>query len=307
VRPVPVDPTGVDGPTRAQAYGPRWRRTGRGLFVPASVDRDVVEQRILEEWSRAPAGTVVSGWAALRLHGGNFFDGRDDRGRELPVPLVLAPHSGFRTSTIEPHRELVPASERTSRQGVPCTIPPRALFDAMKWAPELRSSVTAADMALSAGLLPLGAMRAYVATRATAKGSFSVDASLDLAEDRSRSPRETTMRLIWVLDARLPRPKCNWPVGDQRGRRVGKPDLLCEVHGVVGEYDGAEHRGARRQADDVDKEDTYRNLGLECFRLVGRDIQDIGLVVRRMRGAVERAHAADRLRLWTIRKDPGPL
>jgi hypothetical protein len=38
VRPVPVDPTGARGPTKAQAAGPRWRRTSKGLHVPAYVD-----------------------------------------------------------------------------------------------------------------------------------------------------------------------------------------------------------------------------------------------------------------------------
>jgi very-short-patch-repair endonuclease len=96
-------------------------------------------------------------------------------------------------------------------------------------------------------------------------------------------------------------------VADERGRRIGKPDLLCEELAVVGEYDGADHREARRQADDVAKEDDFRNVGLECFRVVGRDIDDVSLVVRRMRGAVQRAAEAGRPSRWTIRKNPGPL
>jgi hypothetical protein len=96
-------------------------------------------------------------------------------------------------------------------------------------------------------------------------------------------------------------------VADLRGRRVGKPDLLSDELGVIGEYDGADHRESSRHADDVGKEEAYRNLGLECFRVVGRDLQEVGLVVRRMAGAVERARAADRPRLWTLRRRPGPL
>jgi hypothetical protein len=275
--------------------------------VPVTVDRDVVEQRILEEWSRAPRGSLVSGWAALRLHGGNFFDGRDDHDQELAVPVVLPPHAGFRGSTLEPHRERVPPDERTARHGVPCTTPTRALFDAIKWADGLRAGVVAADMALSAGLVALTVMTAYAARRSAAKGAFAVWEALQLAEDRSRSPRESVMRLIWILDARLPRPKCNWPVADRRGHRVGMPDLLGEEVAVIGEYDGADHRDAGRQADDVGKEDAYRNLGLECFRIVGRDLRDVPLVVRRMQSAVQRARVADRPRLWTVRKNPGPL
>lgn len=108
-----------------------------------------------------------------------------------------------------------------------------------------------------------------------------VRAALELAEDRVLSPQETVPRLIWMLDAGLPRPRCNWPVGDGRGRRIGKPDLLCEEVDVAGEYDGADHRAAERQADDVSKEDRYRNAGLEAFRLVGRDLASVDRVVSR--------------------------
>jgi hypothetical protein len=307
VAPSRIDRSGRAGPTRGQAYGPGWRRTGRGLFVPATVDRDVVEQRILEEWSRAPAGSVVSGWAALRLHGGNFFDGRSPDGAELPVPVVLPRGSGFRASTIEPHRDRLPASERTTRYGIRCTVPCRALFDAMKWTADLRPRVVVADMALSARLVGRRAMSGYVAGRAGERGCFQVWEALQLAEDRSLSPPEPVMRLIWVLDALLPRPKCNWPIADMHGRRVGRPDLLCEELAVIGEYDGAEHRAAARHAADVSKEEVYRNLGLECFRVVGMDIRDPALVLQRMQAAVRRAREADRPRRWLLRADPGPL
>jgi hypothetical protein len=128
-----------------------------------------------------------------------------------------------------------------------------------------------------------------------------------LAEDRVLSPRETPVRLIWVLDAGLPRPRCNWPVANAAGRRIGGPDLLSEETDVVGEYDGADHRERSRHAQDVGKEDAYRNAGLECFRIVGRDLDDVGLVVHRMRAAVARAQRSTAPRTYLIRNDPGPL
>ncbi|MEO6512884.1 MAG: hypothetical protein ABIO16_17940 [Nocardioides sp.] len=82
VRPVHADPSGVDGPTPGQARGPRWRRTSTGLVVPVSVTDDLVEQRIVEQGVRLRRG-AITGWAALRLLGGGYFDGlaRDRRTR----------------------------------------------------------------------------------------------------------------------------------------------------------------------------------------------------------------------------------
>ena len=46
---MPIDPTGVTGPTKRQASGPRFRQTSPGLYVPSEVTTGVVEQRILEQ------------------------------------------------------------------------------------------------------------------------------------------------------------------------------------------------------------------------------------------------------------------
>src|SRR5262245_36999034 len=91
VRPVPVDPTGRDGPTRAQAAGPRWRRSGRRLYVPTGLEMPQPEQRILEQSMRLTGG-AVTGWAAARMHRCTFFDGLRDGGRtRMPVPLNCGP------------------------------------------------------------------------------------------------------------------------------------------------------------------------------------------------------------------------
>src|SRR3954447_802486 len=66
-------------------------------------------------------------------------------------------------------------------------------------------------------------------------------AALDLASEDSRSPNETRMRLVWVLDAGLPVPAVNQPVYDLDGRLLGVADLLDVAAGVVGEYDGEDH------------------------------------------------------------------
>lgn len=306
--PVPVDPAGRSGPTGRDVRRVAWRRSSPRLFVPVEADRGVVEQRILEEAMRLPPDGAVSGWAALRMAGGNFFDGTVDGRAERPVDLVVPPPQRLReVAGIRVHRAALRPEEVLVRHGVPCAVPARAAFDEVMWCRDLRQGVGVLDMALSARLLTRPQMAAEVQRRAGERGAALVRAALELAEDRVLSPKETVGRLIWVLDAGLPRPRCNWPVADARGRRIGKPDLLCEELDVAGEYDGADHRDADRHADDVGKEDRYRNVGLEAFRIVGRDLVSVERVVRRMHAAVARSRASTLPRTYVLAVNPPPV
>jgi len=97
------------------------------------------------------------------------------------------------------------------------------------------------------------------------------------------------MRLVWEIDAGLPRPLVNKPVFDLRGRLIGIIDLLDFEAGVAGEFDGAEHRAALRHSHDVFREDDCRRHGLEYFMVTGPDMRSIPLVVDRMVSTRSRA------------------
>ena len=122
---------------------------------------------------------------------------------------------------------------------------------------------------------------------------------MPLADERSRSPAESRLRLVWVLDAALPPPLCNRPVFDLAGRHLGTPDLLDPEAGVVGEYDGAVHLSVRRRAMDAAREGRFRNAGLEYFEVLAPDMHDRDLVVERMLSARTRALETRRIRNWT--------
>ena len=303
VRPVPVDPNGRRGPTRGQAAGPRWRRTSHGLYVPASVDDGVPEQRILEQAARLPPEGAVTGWAACLLHGAALLDGRlPDGTTRQPVPLAvgprarIAPDPGARLS-----HDRLDDGERTVRRGIPCVTVERAAFDAMRTALDLREAVLAMDMVAAAELTSVLRMRHYGQGRSGWAGVGQVRAALDLASEHSRSPNETRLRLVWVLDAGLPIPEVNRPVLDRGGRLLGVADLLDVAAGVVGEYDGADHRAARRHTRDVAKEDALREHGLEVFRVTALDLPRTDLVVSRMRRSRSRARfLSEDARSWTL-------
>lgn len=308
MRPVRRDSSGETGPTRGQARGRRWRRTSQGWYVPSHVLDVQPEQRIIEQSVRLPSGGAVTGWAACRLWQANFFDGLLTDGRtRMPVPLVTGPDNHIRSDQdITVSRDRLAAAEVVVRFGIPCVRELRALFDAMRFAPDVREAVVAMDMMAAALLVSIRQMRGYVATHAGWRGVPQVSQALELASERSKSPNEVRMRLIWELDAGLPRPLVNQPVWDRRGNLLGIADVLDPVAGVVGEYDGAEHRSAFRHSRDVDREDRFRRHELEYFKVTGPDMPHVTRVVSRMHSARSRATwLAPAERPWTLEPPAG--
>jgi len=195
-------------------------------------------------------------------------------------------------------------SETCLRYGVVCARVQRALFDEMRQL-SLRRAVEAMDMAAAAEVTSVTRMSAYADARPRHAGVPVVRAALALADETSRSPGETRVRLVWQLDARRPRPLTNRHVFDDRGRLLGVADLLDPAAGVVGEFDGAEHARASRRSRDAGRDTAFRDHGLEVFRITAYDERDVGRVVGRIRSAYERAAVNQVPRRWTLTPPPG--
>jgi hypothetical protein len=299
VVPVPFDPTGQHGPTRKQARGPGWRITSRGLAVPATVGDELVEQRIVEAHARAGDRAVVTGWAALRLHGGNFFDGlaRDGRTR-LPVPIAANGErlgSGHGAVVVE---DRVPDDEVVVIHGIRCARVERALYDELQRIGEVREMAVAVGAACAAQLTSVRRMRLYASTRRWYRDVRLVKEAVEMSVEDCRSPQEDRFRQVWEYDALWGRPLINRTVLDLDGRFVAIPDLLDPVRGVIGEYAGADHRDIDRHEADVDRLAGVRRVGLECVEVVARTLSDPRRVIARMEEAADRAGGGPRL--WTV-------
>ena len=271
--------------------------------MPSAVDPDVPEQRILEQAMRLISGGAVTGWASCRMHGAAFFDGLRDGGRTLvPVPLNCGPlHQIRRQPGDDLIRDILNPEEIVDVRGVPCTTVPRATFDAVRYARGVRRAVVALDMMAAAGLTTVAEMRDYVGRKQAWTGVQRARDAVALADDLSRSPQETMLRLMWQLDAGRGRPLVNRPLFDVRGRLLGYPDLFDPEAGVVGEYDGADHRSAQRHSDDVDRESGFRDHLLEVVRFTGPDMNVPQRVVERIHAAYARARwVAPARRTWTL-------
>jgi hypothetical protein len=302
VRPVRRDPTGRTGPTPGQARGPGWRKTGHGLYVPARITDESPEQRIVEQAARLPPGGAVTGWAGGRLFGAAFLDGLQPDGRtRLPVPLAIGPRGNIRADgAVTLSRDRLDPDEVCVRFGIPCTSRERGIFDAARWAPDLREAVVVIEMAAAGRVTSVRRLSRYVDGRAGWQGVGQVRNALALACEGSRSPNETRTHLIWRLDAGLPPALVNQPVFDLQGRLLGYPDLFDPEAGVVGEFEGGEHRGAARHTRDVGREDVFRRHGLEYFKVTGRDLDVPERIVDRMLTTRSRALWLERGQAWTL-------
>ena len=297
VRPVPVDPSGVHGPTRGAAAGPRWRRTSPNRYVRSDTP-DSVEQRILEASVRAGEHGAVTGWAALRLHRVGFCDGLAGDGTSvLPVPLVEGVGRIRKHPSIEVSRETLPDDEVLVVHGIRCTTPARALYDEVR-AHDLRWAVVHADMAYAAGAVTREGWADYLASRPWHVRIRHARLVSELSAVGSRSPGETLLRLVWVLDGGWPTPLCNPLVTDEHGVVVAMPDLFDPVLGVAVEYEGAVHRSRDAHTRDLAREHDLRALGLEYAAFTGPDLGDRRRIVERL--AAARARAGRSPRRWGL-------
>ncbi len=302
VAPVRVDPTGAHGPTRAAARSGRWRRTSHGLYVPATVNGELVEQRIVEAAAVLPSYGGVTGWAQLRWAGGHWFDGFGSDGH-TPRPVALATAS----EDIRPQPGIVVSAEHLDEadmvvhDGLRTTIPVRSLLFELRFARTLVDALVAIDMAAYSDLVSLRELAEFVGRHVGWPGIRLARLALALADENSWSPRETLMRFIWECVAGFPRPLTNVPVFDLEGRHVGTPDILDVEAGVAGQYDGAVHLTRESRIRDLDREDAFRRLGLEYFTMVAGDAANRPVLLARMAAARRRALwlPAD-ARRWTL-------
>jgi hypothetical protein len=288
---------------RALREGRGWQRTAHGFYVPAGVDLGSPQQRIAAQAVRLPAGTAIGGWGSAYLQFARTLDGRGLNGRTpLPLLLCLGRRGRLRPSPeAEVSREPLDADEIVEVRGVPVTAPLRTCFDGMRRAPSLVEAVVFADAMLHAGCCERSLLADYVADHPRWRGVRQARQALALCDANTRGPWETRLRMVWMLDARLPRPLVNPPVFDLDGALLGYPDLLDAEAGTVFEYDGSGHRQELQHASDNNREELFEDHRLLVGRVTRVDMRDRLGVARRMastrRRGLGRTRADDR---WTL-------
>lgn len=303
ILPVRRDPTGLAGPTKKQAAGPRWRRTSRGYFVPSEVSTEDVEQRIAEVSVVVPDRCGITGWAGLRWLGGRWFDGTATTGERRPVTIAIGTHD----IRPQPHHGIAVTGEGLAAtmvmevDGVRVTRPAWSASYEMRYALGWRQAVVALDMAAYNDLVSIDEQREFVSHQNGWTGVPQARKALMFGSENSWSPMETLMRLVWEVDAELPRPLSNVPIFDLRGEHLGTPDLLDPEAGLMGEYDGSGHLLRQQHGRDVRRAERLRSHDLESVIMLADDFKDpddyIARLHRARRTAIRRQPAR---RTWTI-------
>ncbi len=283
-------------PSHAQLRGRGWRRSSPGLYVPVDAPQ-TPEQRVIEVAASLPSYAAIGGWSAAYWMGVRLLDGGGRSGQDLLPVLVNCGVDGKvrRRFGIEVSRERLPDSDVTMVRGVRCTTATRTALDGARLAPTLRDAVVHVDMMLTAGLLGLEELRAALSRFAGWRGIARARRAVSLAVEGSRSPPETRMRLVWVLDAGLPPPLVNPAVYGARGRLLGIPDALDPEAATFLEYDGDDHRDLVNHTADNVREELLEEHGLVGVRVTRLDLSGSrSALVDRMTRTRRRGLARDR-------------
>ncbi len=199
-------------------------------------------------------------------------------------------------------RERLLASEVEVVRGVPCVVRLRAGFDSARTKAGLRQAVEEVDMMLGAAMFTKVELATYMADHPGWRRIHQARRALDLADTRTASPPETRMRLVWMMDAGLPRPLVNPPLFDLAGRLLGFPDAFDPESATALEYDSEDHRELGHHTSDNIREETFEDHNVVVMRVTKLDLRGhVTALVSRMQRARQRGLARDRGRdSWTL-------
>lgn len=273
------------GITDHELRGPLWRSPLHGHYCFGFEEATDPTRRIRDAMAAMPPDGALSGWAAAYVLGVTDLDGRRWSGGLEPVLIALPYHRRIRREGIDTVRAPLPATDVTEVKLVRITTPARTAFELLRRG-TLEDAVVAADAMLRRKVVTLDELSEYVDARFGHKGVPQARAALALADGRAASGPESRLRFVWVVQARLPVPEVNRPVYDAAGAMMGIPDLLDEESGLVGEYDGGQHRELRHHTADNAREERLEAAGLTVVRATSIDLKSgrRALVARLLEG-----------------------
>ena len=249
------------GVTRGQLRGAGYRRLGSGIYHWAGL-KESPQLMLTGVARRLPPGAAFSGRTAAWLHG---LDVPPCDPIEITIP---EPCGSSRRAGASVRRAALAGGEIVLRRRLPTTSALRTSVDLGGRSP-LTEGVVAADLFLHAELVSMAELLSYMAEHPGTKGIARLRRVIDLAEPKAESPMETRLRMLLVI-ARLPKPEVQVSLHDDRGRFLGRPDLLYPRQRLAIEYDGGNHRD--RMVDDNRRQNGLVGAGYRLLRFTAADV-----------------------------------
>ncbi|MCK0112365.1 hypothetical protein MWU75_09475 [Ornithinimicrobium sp. F0845] len=271
-----------------------------GLRVLGSEPEDRRLLRVRAAWVKAPAGSVLAGWAAAVVHGvpDSFVDGTVDGTRLRPVDLGVPEDAGsYDTRGLRPRRSRVPQAQQMVIDGIRVTNGQRTALDLARWTRSDARTLAMLDLSARFELMEPGAFHEFLDPLGGLHGLARVREVLPGVSSRAESVPESEMRHAWV-EAGLPSPLVNQPIHDRRGHFVGRPDLFDGESGLVGEYQGFWHHLDLAPEEDQARRDRFQAMNMTVVEIWKDDRERMESLLL---DGYARAQARDkRLDSWTL-------
>jgi hypothetical protein len=268
-----------------------------GLRQTSSLD-DRRLTRIHAALVAAPAGAILSGWAAAALHGipSDFLDGTTDGTHPKPVEFIVPPDGGaYERDGLRLRWAPCGLEDLVRYHGQPVTNGMRTTADLTRWAVHPEKALAAIDMSLRHGLTSRRELEQIQVPRMKGyRGIQLLRDSIAIASERAESPSESELRYLW-LESGLPSPRVNSEVHDLRGRFMGRIDLLDDESGYGAEYNGHWHEMWDRPELDCRRLARLRSLNLTMNEFTKMDVSGpgIGQINAKLRAGYALAVARD--------------
>lgn len=260
---------------RQRVWSGAWDRVVRGAYVP-DPERAFAG---LDEFARARVQHVYRALAAAeRNPGAVVCDASAALFGQLPllavpdrVQLGVPPGRWTGTRSGIDFRTRVFAPDELLDGRVPMARAARAWLD-IACTHGLADALAAGDGGLRRGVLSARELEEMVARAGRRRGRARAARALSLVDAERESPLESAS-FAYLVEHRLPLPRCQVVLHDPRGRFLARVDFWWERAGLVGECDG---RMKYASADDLYAEKRREDaLRLEGFRVVRWSMGDL--------------------------------
>ncbi|MBF6190657.1 type IV toxin-antitoxin system AbiEi family antitoxin domain-containing protein [Nocardia implantans] len=250
---------------------------------------------------------VTSHCSAAVLHGMTTWGIPLDR-----VHLTRSRINGGRLSRrVVVHSARMEPDEITLVDDIRVTTPARTVLDIAR-SEGLDQSVVLGDSALRQGLTTTAELREHLRRARRRPGCRRAALALDFLDGRSGSVGASLSRILLHREG-LPAPEVRARVFSDEEVCVGRVDFLFADLGVIGEFDGSDHRtaaprgplpAARAVTAERVRTDRLRALGWAVVRWSWSDLSAPAQLTDRLHAAIRTAAGTRRRGYWTPTPKP---